>query len=71
MKTSQVFPLDNSKTIADTLSAMPKTITIRPNAEDRKIIDRLAAKMGIKTSQVIKIALRHYAEASGLKLRAS
>ena len=51
--------------------AMPKTITIRPSAEDRRIIDRLCVKLGIKTSQVIKIALRKLAEAESLKLRAS
>lgn len=49
----------------------PKTITFRPSGEDRKLIDRMAAKLGIKTSQVIKIALRKFAEAEGLKLRAS
>ena len=64
-------PLDRCKTMPDTLSAMPKTITIRPSVDDRKIIDRLASKLGIKTSQVIKIALRKLAESENLRLRAS
>ena len=51
--------------------AMAKTITIRPSEEDRRIIDRLAAKLGIKTSQVIKIALRRLAASENLRLRAS
>ena len=51
--------------------ATPKTITIRPSVEDRRIIDRLCVKLGIKTSQVIKVALRKLAEAESMKLRAS
>ena len=50
---------------------MPKTITFRPGIEDRRLIDRLAAKLGIKTSQVLKIAIRRFAEAEGMKLKAS
>lgn len=52
-------------------TAMTKTITFRPGETDRKIIDKLAGKLGIKTSQVIKIALRKLAEAENLKLKAS
>lgn len=50
---------------------MPKTITFRPAVEDRRLIDRLASKLGIKTSQVLKIAIRRFAEAEGMKMRAS
>jgi hypothetical protein len=40
---------------------MAKTITFRPSEKDRKIIERLAGKLGIKNSQVIRIALRRMA----------
>lgn len=50
---------------------MPKSITFRPTVEDKRLIDRLAAKLGIKTSQVIKIAIRRFAEAESMKLKAS
>lgn len=48
-----------------------KTITFRPSDDDRKLIKKMASKLGIKTSQVIKIALRRLAESEGLKLRVS
>lgn len=63
------FLLTECKTKSNMVSAMPKTITIRPSIQDRKIIDRLADKLGIKTSQVIKIALRRMAEHENLRLR--
>lgn len=53
--------LDSCLTKREDAPAMPKTITWRPNETDRKIIDRLSAKLGLKTSQVIKIALRRLA----------
>lgn len=70
-KKSSTFLLTNVRQSEMMISVMPKTITIRPSVDDRKIIDRLAAKLGIKTSQVIKVALRRLAEAEKLRLRAS
>lgn len=62
--------LDRCKTLRED-AGVAKTITIRPSVEDRRIIDRLAAKLGIKTSQVIKIALRKLAAAENLRMRVS
>ena len=64
--------LDNCLTTVhdawDMAKSQTKTITFRPSQEDRRLIDKMAAKLGIKTSQVIKIALRRCAE---VELRAS
>lgn len=59
--------VDNVIQLRDTLSAMKQTISFRATSQDSLIIRKLAGKLGIKASQVIKIALRRFAEAEGLR----
>lgn len=48
-----------------------QTVSFRATEEDLALMRRLTSKLGIKTTQVIKIALRRFAEAEGMKLKAS
>ena len=70
LNTSAILSLTDARQFAK-IPVMPKSITFRPTVEDKRLIDRLAAKLGIKTSQVIKIAIRRFAEAESMKLKAS
>lgn len=69
MQVSEITPnsvLDNVLQLRDTAAAM-KTVSFRATAQDYKIITKAAAKLGLKTSQVIKVALRRLAESENLK----
>jgi hypothetical protein len=47
---------------------LPATVTFRPGADDYKIIEAGKSKHGLKkTVDVIRMALRRFAEAEGMK----
>lgn len=57
--------VDSVLQLRDDIPAMKQTVSFRATSQDSQIIKKLASKLGIKTSQVIKIALRRLAEAEG------
>lgn len=46
-------------------------ISMRPTEDDWRIIEALRAKLKMKTAKIIRMALRRFAEAEGLELKAS
>jgi hypothetical protein len=43
-------------------------ISIRPNPEDRKLLDALVKKLGVKPSELVRLALRALAAKEGVSL---
>lgn len=49
----------------------PQIIGFRPLKDDHRVIRKLAAKLGVGQSQVLRLALRRLAELEGLTKQAS
>lgn len=69
---SRIFPLDTVVPVGTQCESMkkqpiPQRVGLRPNQEDYKLITKLREKLGVDTSQIIRIALRKLAEAEALK----
>lgn len=74
-KANKVLALDNAKGVQchpmANITKKPDKIQIRPTPEDFAIIQAGMRKHGLDMSQILRMALRRFAEAEGLKLKAS
>jgi len=52
------------------MAPVPKLISIRPTAEDGRIVSQLRRKLGISASAVIRLGLRRLAEKEKVKVKA-
>jgi ribbon-helix-helix CopG family protein len=64
--------VDTSYPIGSQCSAMVKTskpekLAMRPTEDDYALVTKLRKKLGVDSSQIIRLALRKLAEAEGLK----
>jgi hypothetical protein len=64
-KKSNLYPMKRKK------SAIPAKVTFTPSPEDFAIIQKGQQKHGIKITEVLRMALRRFAESEGLNLKAS
>ncbi len=60
-KKSNLYPMKRNKTV------IPAKVTFTPSPEDFAIIQRGQKKHGIKITEVLRMALRRFAEAEDLK----
>jgi len=50
---------------------MAQMITMRPNANDQKLLAKLEEKLGVGPSQIIRMALRSLAKAHKVTLKSA